>query len=1145
MKPLRLFKPSLFEIFGLVFVIALAVFVTYHWFSGGTILYYWDANVPLDTKVSWQNFLYPWSSNKLPGFTGSGWSWFVYWGVLSFFKAVFHSLSSAQWLLYVTLIVLSIVNFYFLFRSITVDILPHASKNIVKAVSLLFGIGYGLNLYTFYYSYFMFNPEAFVICFFPLNFLALYRLFPLHEGSTSSKRTVWFVIYLFTQIMMMPGFTSYVFFLQYVLLLVFYFLLRLVFSKDGMKKRSIIPFVLLLLITFFIHWSWFYPSKLGFAELYASQVSVGNLDDIEITSKNMSLLNLFRLFGGAMMNNNAFPWDNILLSQSVFMLPLFFFLFSIVFLFIRLREVKQRVLILFFSTILLVSLFVMKMGNPPFVQFMNWLVKTIPYMNAFRESVQKAGLFFLPSFFVLSGLGLLILIGVMKKRIYKILFSSLVVLPAFLLLCSPFIFFRNDNIKKIRFFYGGTQYEFSAKTIVPAEYYDLKAFLEPICQGKNTLVYPRTGLISSAIWKKYRASYVGQDYLLGLINCTISSAQLIHTEGEAERAAVYGYIDDYDIVDFKRYLILNKLHFVLIQKDAVPYLYTSRPDIHYSIVESWLENDRDFTKKFVNDYFTLFEYKPLIEDRGYGFALSSNAVYTNAKLTTSSEYENLFHALGEISSFIIFQRNDLAERFSSLTTVYDIQSNCVGCVKIPPSKTQENIDTGFFTKLKQQIKLLLPKKKNVSEEEQISLNLIQMNNVFHDLLISLNHQDYQAVAKYVDQYIILFNEQKERVETFPGDFFAKNNKHIEMRNFIIGENDLLTAFLRNNGEDIKKYSFERLYLVSTIQNEYIQYANTHIWETDTDASSYKARLDVPIDGLYTCSVETQDQLGVKEVKLDSEILQRFNNTSIFLKRGSYALDISYTNADIPIKQGQESAGGNSYELGALENGSYKLKFSISSNVPKNYIAFVTNGELEEGDLEKIIRGEQTSERVVATKTVQASKEPMKVELSILLDEFESADYYFHIFRLDTQKTPFQVESLQLHRIIKESSIVFHCYLQTAVPNSIDQPMVTKKNPVSYQITIPKISQAEFLTFNQPYHSEWEAYVVRDGKRVYLEHLKNGYANAWVIGDAKGETIYVRFIRWDKILTNLVVCIVLVVVGSALFFIVPYGKKRNQ
>lgn len=1145
MKQFRLFRLPVFELIGLLFVIGIAVFVTYRWFSGGTMLYYWDANVPLDTTVSWQNFLYPWSSNRLPGFTQSGWSWFVYWGVLSLFKTLFHSVSSAQWLLYGVLIVLSIVHFYFLLKRLMSDILPVQSLKFVRSVSLLFGIGYGLNLYTFYYGYFMFNPEAFIICFFPLSFLTLYTLFPLVNNQTTQKRAWWFILYILSQIMMIPGFTSYVFLLQYVFILGLYFFLYLIFSKHGRKRKNILLLTLVVFVTCCVHWSWFYVSKLGFNELYTSQISYGNLEDIEVVSKNMSLLNLFRLFGGAMMNNNAFPWDNLLLSQSIITLPLFLFLFCIVYLLFRLREVKHRIPILFFCAIMLVSLFIMKMGNPPFMPFMSWLIKTIPYLNAFRESVQKAGLYFLPSFFILSGMGLLFMVNAIQRRVYKIAFTVFAVVPAFLLLCSPFFFFGNDNIKKINFFYGKDQYVFSAKTIVPAEYYELKAFIEPVCNGKNILVYPRTGLISNAIWKKYNASYVGQDYLLGLINCTISSAQLINTEAEAERTAVYGYINDNNSADFKRYLILNKLHFVLIQKDSVPYLYTSRPDIHYSVVESWLKSDPDFTEKFSNDYFTLFEYIPLKTDQGYGFALSSTTTYTNAKLTTSNEYKNLFHALGNASSFLILQRNDLVERFSELTTTYDIQSNCVGCVKVLPSKTQENIDTGFIAKLKRRIKSFLPKSKNITEDQQISLNLIQMNNTFHDLLSVLNNQDYQAVTKYLDQYIALFNSQRENVKAFSGDFFAKNNKLIEMRNFVIGENDLLTAYVNNNSEVIKKYSFEKLYLISAIQNEYIQYANAHIWETNSEQSVFRARLDVPVDGIYTCSTQTQNKLGVKEVKLDSNVLANFNEARIPLKRGSYPLDIAYKNTELPVRKEQQDTGGNVYELGALMNGGYELKFSLTSTVITRHIALITNGKLQEGDLEKIIGGKATHQRVIVTKIIQSSKEAVDIKIPFLLDELEDNNYYLYILGLESQESVPQVETVNLYKMADESSIVIHCYVHADDVSSGDQLTVRKENPVSYRIVVSKTSNAVFITFNQPYHADWEAFVIRNGKKVYLEHVKNGYANAWVISDAKDETIYVRFNRWGKILKNFIICLVLGTVGSIVFIIFSYDRKRNQ
>lgn len=1141
----------LFAIVAVITTALLSVFVSYHWFSGGTILYYWDANVPLDSKASLQAFLYPWSSNRLPGFTGSGWSWLPYWGLIAFFRKVSLSLSSSQFLLYVILLIGSIGSFYFFFKRIIADILVMEHAVLTKIISLLFGIGYGLNLYTFYYAYFMFNPEAFIICLLPLNLLSLYSLFPLRtkieEKGVACK---WLFVFIGTHIFMSPGFTSYVFLVQYFILLGLYFFLYVFLTKNKLFQKRTLLFFLTILIAGLIHWTWFYGAKLGFTELYASQVSYGNLEDIENVSKNMSLLNLFRLFGGSMMNNSSFVWDQLFFSQSLLTMPLFLFPFAIVYLFLQMRRVKEKALILFFAAVLLGALFFMKMGNPPFIWLMRWLVKTIPYLTAFRESVQKAGLYFLLSYFILSGIGILLFLNSLKRKIYKAACIIICVIPAFILLCSPFLLFGKNNIKVLDFYYNKNKHTFSSKTIIPPEYYELKEYIEPKCSGKNILVYPRTGLISNAIWSKYNASYVGQDYLLGMVNCTISSAQIIHTEAEAARTAVYGYLNDHDIAGVKKYLTVNKLHYLLIQKDSIPYLYTSRPDVQYSVVESWLNGDTDFDKKFSNEYFSLFEFIPLRDDASYGFSLSAEVAYTNATLTKTSEYKNIFHSLKNDVSSVIVQKTDLVDRYRSLVNVYDVQSNCVGCVKVQPSKTQQNIKRGFVEKMKERIKSVIKNQDALTEDQHISMELIRMNNGFHDLLESLKSEDYQSVNEYLKKYVTLFGEQRQRLEAYQGDFFAINNKLIEMRNFVIGENDLLTAYLSNYSEDIKKYSYDRLYLADILQKDFIRYANEHIWETDSEHQIYKARLDVPVDGIYSCSAQTENQLEIQDILLSgsaianrSALTSGFQDVPLFLKRGSYPLDITYKNAEITGIHEIGTSHDHVYEFGNLQNGNYALRSSVSSIKPQKVIMFITNGKLGENDLNNIISGISTPERIISTKILDISDKPKDVELPFTLDELSSETYYFYVASLNADSAFIEVTGIGLKKMASESSIVFHCYIQNASTVGIGGRLqVERKSPVSYQVVIPVDSKAVFLTFNQTYHPDWKAYFLKDGKKRYLEHIKNAYANAWIIDAAQGETVYIQFSRWSQMVRNFMVCVISVVICCIVFIYVSHDKK---
>ena len=1147
---------------GLIIYIIISIVISllaiYRWFIGGTILYYWDANVPFDTKISFQTFFYPWYSNKFPGFSGNGWSWLPYWAVLSGFKILFQSLSHAQFALYTFLLTTSIVGFFVLIRHIR-TLIFNKNNSIVASYILpgIISLCYVFNLYTFYYAYYMFNPQMFTIAFLPWNVLAIVRLFPL-ELTTDivvKKSGLWILLYFVTQVLMIPGFTTYVFLVQYFGFVGLYFILYWLFTKKNSRGWEIISFLLLIFTTGLLHWTWFYPSLLGFKELYESQASFGVLEYLQPGSINTNLLNLFRLIGSAMMNNNVFSWDWVYTSQSILALPLFIFPFSILFLIWKLKDLNKRLFIIFFSVVLLGSLFIMKLLNPPFSWITKLFFEYVPFFGAFRDSVQKAGLYFLLSYFLLITLGLEVLWSSLKRTRYLLLGISAVFFAGVVLITGPYFLFSYDNIKKITFYYMNNLHTLSAKTIIPNEYLELKKQLEPLCAGTVTMVVPRTSAISSAVWPKYGFSYVGQDYLSNSIDCNFISTHLIHNKPDSFITAPYLMLQDGNFLDFKKYLQQNSISIILVRKDYVPYYFTHWAQVNPEMILTFLSTDNDFSKKFENDFFVLYTLRKNNEGTPiYGFSLTSTMVYTNASLTSAGDFKILSSMIPNQQSPVVIYRNDQWRRYQNSVNMFIAKSNCVGCVKISQQfRKNANDRLNILTKIKSYVKPILKKrdKTKETEEVQLSLDLIDMNTTFFSLMDVVDKADIRQIQTTINTYTNQLQKYQKRMGTYQPGFFEKNNKLIETRNFISNQNNQLFLYMRNTdipNQDI----YRQLNLLLSFQNTFLTSVAEKIWETNEHLHQYNMRLDIPSSGLYDCRLDLQRGFTAKSLSTGFEEQpvkinkQSFSFAHTF-EQGSYPLALQYSSEVYKaIELSNTGAGAmKQFDLGILQNGAYGIQMVTQSEIHNPLGIVVTTGQLDLVALSKLSAREVVRDDIqlfdIYPTQMQDAGEPYAREF--VVDALESKKYFVYVFPINTadQERAYHIINITIQRALKEKDVEMGCILDLLKnsPRS-DYLNVQQTGRISYSIRIPENSSAKYLVFNQSYDPDWQAFVVENGKRTYLDHIQSGYANAWVLPQNTQNTVYVEFNRLVGIYINAFVSLSLGIAGL-IFFVVLYRK----
>ena len=667
-----------------------------HWFTDDSMLYFWDSFIMLDIQKTWGYVFYSWSSSIFPGSAPEGgWSLIPYWLLFSLGHKISSSISVAQEALYIGLIFTSLVSFYALLTHLINLVIEPGSKNpLLRIGSFIFAMLYTFNLYTFYYAYFMFNPGVFILAFLPLNILALLRIYPLKKAGSQKIDRKWILVFIATLFAMTSGFATYVFLAQYFIWIFVYLLFYFLISRTKLISVKALSLVLFLALIILSQWWWFFSALLTFEKRYLVEAQVGTTVWFDAGLLASRLLNSIRILGVTLASTNIFSWSKYY-DNLWFTTPLFVFPFLIIYLLTKLSKLKNKPLIVFMLAIFLFSLFFVKFSNPPLSSIMKFAFYNIPFFGAFRGAYHKAGLFYIFSYFILSGIGFYYIHKLVIEKYKRPLsyIPLLIIVIVGIVVTGPFFLFYKDNIRKLDVFFNHKNYAISAKTKVPPEYYQLKSFFSPICPGKATVIIPRSGWISNAHWLKYNTSYAGIDIIAQIIRCEFLTTVVFIPKPEVSNQSLFFMLDQRDYKGVKNFLLQQQIGFVLIRKDHIPYSPTTWVYVDPQKISEDINKDSDFNKIFENDLVMLYEFKPL--DKIYkknGFALSHNAVYTDSTLTKNVGHAILAkHSMGSIGKMIVNTKDGFS-KFKSYINAYVSESICSNCGKLKPNVEEKSAE---------------------------------------------------------------------------------------------------------------------------------------------------------------------------------------------------------------------------------------------------------------------------------------------------------------------------------------------------------------------------------------------------------------------------------------------------------------------
>lgn len=1149
---------SLIKILIVAFFVLIPIPVLYHWFNHGSIIYFWDTTVPLNPAKNLHDFYYLWKDSIFPGSSDPAWSWLPYIFLFYLFNFITKSLSASQAILYWILMSSSLISFYCLIKTLLKEmVIDH--KYLTEVIAALGAVLYTFNLYVFYYSFRIFNPQEFIIAFFPLNFLALIKLYNLHGNDLDTKKStiLWIFLFFASLFAMVPGFSNLIFFLEYYLLIVFYLVFYL-FIKRKFTLRFFANIALFLTAIFFFNFWWLFPMILGLKDTFGATSVIGTNIYFILNSELSTLINSIRIMGMPPMISPIFTWENYYINNSWFTLPLFIFPLFILLLAKSIRETKIKNLLTFIFIVFLCSLFVVKEANPPFSFIMQFAFDRIPFFGVFRDAYHKAGLFYIFAYFVIFSVSLRLIykkISSIKRKNFFLILMSIVVIIGTIIMIAPFYIF--NNIPKLIDNSGNFSIEFSAKTKVPQEYFDLKPVIESNCKNETVMVIPKTSILTSAYWGKGN-SYIGQDMLHYLINCNFLTTQTSQNKPDSFTSAPYLMLQNNDFSSFKNYLIQNNITLILVRKDYINNAYTDLIPLSLNTVMRYILSDSDFGKMYENDSLILYKLKTN-SDNNYGFQNPSTILYTNSSLSSADDFRILSNESG-MKNPLYISGLDTYKKYGKYVNEYVTKANCIGCININVSEFEIQ-NNGFMERIKTIIKLVIGRKTEFSQEQEISQEIVKLNNKYALLFDSLKNIKIKSIKESMSEYLLQLNHTFGLLEEFKSDTFSVNNKKIEMQLYLDSQNGkLLDLFERTSGsinQAMAKLNLRAEFLKIVSRQEVILNSlNKDTYRTDYKNNLYRMRLDVPVSGEYSClaSAYYNKDISINSVLINEKPLDFKNLNPVYFIKGSYRIELGYSNRKIFNSANTFASSENvsSFKLDKISNGSYLIDLTFNPNYNKQpFTMLISKGTLSEKTLQSIRSHDSSSKKnknIIFRDDIILNdnliKKEYKSSFEISRDD-NTQDYYLYFIPTDFVKQNSRIySSLNIERATGSDDLSFYCSMSFPKDNLLENnPLFVKEiNKTLYKVTLPKDFVSGFITFNQSFNKDWQAYSVIDGQKHVFDHIANGYSNAWFIDTNKSKEITVVFTRQNLSEKVALVSFVLVVISVILYLYIRFKKS---
>ncbi len=337
---------------------------------------------------------------------------------------------------------------------------------------LLGGITYFTTLWSMWLFYQNMAPYIVNFGFLPLLLLFVYR----YSRQDNAK---YLILILLSCILLTPTFViATLFIIDFIFIFSFTIFVNFT-SRYGRRremKNILITIVIFLLtqlfwILPFIHYT--FTNSSDIINSYTNRSITSNVIDLE--SDSQTLINSARFYNRSLFEKDGerdlFVMSDLYLTYDFYkVLGLFPAIFSIIALIFGLT--KKNFKLLFWGVIGLVSLFLIKVHNPPFGEVFRWLQESVPlFKQVFRWPFSKLGQIYLICITVLSTFGYIYLTRFFASFIEKKFLKRTFILVSFVSMCIMQLIYSE-------YMFRGDTFADRAMVDVPKRYFELNEYLK-------------------------------------------------------------------------------------------------------------------------------------------------------------------------------------------------------------------------------------------------------------------------------------------------------------------------------------------------------------------------------------------------------------------------------------------------------------------------------------------------------------------------------------------------------------------------------------------------------------------------------------------------------------------------------------------
>ena len=494
---------DLTDVICITCILLLAYFAINSWFKNGSILYFWDATVPLNPQRAFEAYRYVWHDFLNFGhYDIAGIRMLPYIAILYFLNSIIgFSFSISQKIIYWIILSFSGIGMYYFSKLIlTKSFEKNYYTNLASIISSFF---YMFNLYSMLFLWRIFSTNALLYASFPFIYLLFIEIIGENKALDKKKIMILAIFFLFSS----PAHPALDLVLWFILVVTLFFFLLL---NNSSKSTVLKNFIFIAILWIGVNMYWILPI-IVLPQQVSTTVSDafgGTLSSLIFGSEYSDIFSVLSLKGQQILYETYlgeydYSWIYLYHKLNINILNIISFLFPLI-LFLPLFFKKKYVTLL--GILLIMLAFLVKGIHSPFGDVYLIIFNKYTFFQAFRDPYSKFGFFYAFFYSALFGAGIFIFFIYIKGKNAHI--KKIIILLTTLLILGLYTwpFFTGAVIPTMQKIRPSAQIE------IPLEYYQVKEYLmqNNVDNQYKIIELPfQNSPLQSSLWGDGYKGYVG------------------------------------------------------------------------------------------------------------------------------------------------------------------------------------------------------------------------------------------------------------------------------------------------------------------------------------------------------------------------------------------------------------------------------------------------------------------------------------------------------------------------------------------------------------------------------------------------------------------------------------------------------------